>query len=52
MTFALVAQKALCYFEGGDLATLASDVRQRLVTAAARDVAPVSVVRVSDRLVG
>jgi hypothetical protein len=32
----VVAQKALCYFEGGDLATLGDAVKQRLVTAASR----------------
>ena len=33
----LVAQKALTYFEGGDLATLSHDARQRLVAEAGRD---------------
>jgi hypothetical protein len=33
----LVAQKALCYFEGGDLDTLAPSVRERLIAAAAVD---------------
>jgi hypothetical protein len=36
----LVAQKALCYFEGGDLATLEESLRARLVTVAAREVSP------------
>lgn len=34
----LVAQKALTYFEGGDLATLDPDTRQQLIAAAGRDV--------------
>jgi hypothetical protein len=33
----LVAQKALVYFEGGDLDTLSEDVRQRLIAEATRD---------------
>jgi hypothetical protein len=33
----LVAQKALAYFEGGDLGTLAEGVRQRLTGEATRD---------------
>jgi hypothetical protein len=35
----LVAQKALAYFEGGDLASLSPDARQRLVAEAAHDLA-------------
>lgn len=34
----LIAQKALCYFEGGDLADLDERVRDRLLAAAAHDV--------------
>jgi hypothetical protein len=33
----IVAQKALTYFEGGDLATLSDDAKGRLVAEAARD---------------
>jgi hypothetical protein len=33
----VVAQKALCYFDGGDLASLDSVVRDRLLAAASRD---------------
>lgn len=36
----LIAQKTLCYFKGGDLDLLASDVRSRLLAAAGRDVEP------------
>ena len=46
----IVAQKALCYFEGGDLATLGEDVRLRLVAAASRDLDLPELPRVSDRL--
>jgi hypothetical protein len=46
----LTAQKALCYFEGGDLGTLDADARARLVEAAARDLVPASLPLVSTRL--
>ena len=35
----VVAQKALCYFEGGDLVTLEDAARSRLVAAAGHDLA-------------
>ena len=34
----ITARKALCYFEGGDLATLDPSVRLRLEAAASEDV--------------
>jgi len=34
----LIAQKALCYFKGGDLDSLETDVRDRLLAAAGHDV--------------
>jgi len=46
----LVAQKALCYFEGGDLDTLDAVMRQRLLDAAARDVTPSQLSPASSRL--
>jgi hypothetical protein len=36
----LVAQKALCYFKGGDLESLEDTVRARLLAAAAHDLVP------------
>jgi hypothetical protein len=36
----LIAQKTLCYFKGGDLDSLDADVRNRLLSAAGRDVIP------------
>ena len=48
----LVAQKALCYFEGGDLATLPPDVKARLVTAASHSVDVPDVPLISSRLDG
>lgn len=46
----IAAQKALCYFEGGDLATLGDAVKQRLVAAASRDVEAVAMPLASSRL--
>ncbi len=46
----LIAQKALCYFEGGDLASLEVRVRDRLVAAAAHDVVPANLAVRSPRL--
>lgn len=46
----LVAQKALCYFEGGDLSSLDASARERLVTAAGRDITPAAVTLRSPRL--
>jgi hypothetical protein len=46
----LIAQKALCYFEGGDLASLNNRVRDRLVTAAAHDLVPSTLSVRSSRL--
>ena len=46
----LVAQKALVYFEGGDLATLSQQARQRLVAEAARDIDIPSVSLAAPRL--
>jgi hypothetical protein len=46
----LVAQKALVYFEGGDLATLSREARQRLVAEAARDLDIPTLPLVSPRL--
>lgn len=46
----IVAQKALCYFVGGDLDSLEPKLRQRLVDAATRDVAPAQITRSSQRL--
>ena len=36
----LIAQKTLCYFKGGDLDSLDAGVRNRLLSAAGRDVIP------------
>jgi hypothetical protein len=36
----LIAQKALCYFKGGDLESLSLGARDRLLAAAAHDVVP------------
>jgi hypothetical protein len=36
----LIAQKTLCYFEGGDLESLDGDVRNALLAAAGHDVTP------------
>jgi hypothetical protein len=46
----LVAQKALCYFEGGDLDTLEPALRKRLVDAATHDVTPAELPLASPRL--
>jgi hypothetical protein len=46
----LVAQKALAYFEGGDLGTLAEGVRRRLTGEAARDLQVVPLALRSTRL--
>lgn len=46
----LVAQKALAFFEGGDLAGLPAAVRERLTAEATRDLEPEPVSRASDRL--
>lgn len=46
----IIAQKALCFFEGGDLATLGSETRQRLVTAARGDLEIPVIPLVSSRL--
>jgi hypothetical protein len=46
----LVAQKALSYFEGGDLASLDDAARARLVSAAVREVTPTAMQRRSTRL--
>ncbi len=46
----LIAQKALCYFEGGDLETLDATARERLLTAAVREVEPAYIPRISPRL--
>jgi hypothetical protein len=46
----LVARKALCYFEGGDLSTLPPGTRERLVRAASADVVPTPFARSSPRL--
>lgn len=46
----LIAQKTLCYFEGGDLESLDSDVRARLMAAAGRDVTPSTLPLRSPRL--
>ena len=36
----IIAQKSLCYFQGGDLASLESHVRDQLVAAAGHDLRP------------
>ena len=36
----LIAQKTLCYFEGGDLESLDANVRDRLLAASEHDVMP------------
>jgi hypothetical protein len=36
----LIAQKTLCYFQGGDLESLDVNVRDRLLAAAGHDVMP------------
>ena len=36
----LIAQKTLCYFKGGDLDSLDAGVRNRLLSAAGRDIIP------------
>ena len=46
----LVAQKALAYFEGGDLGTLGDDVRRRLTTEATQDLRVVPLALRSARL--
>ena len=46
----LVAQKTLAYFEGGDLAELPVDVRDLLVSHAARDLRVVAAPKISARL--
>jgi hypothetical protein len=46
----LVAQKALTYFEGGDLDSLDSKARQRLVAEAGRDLTIPSLALASTRL--
>jgi hypothetical protein len=46
----LIAQKALCYFKGGDLGALDARVRDRLLAAAARDIAPSALTVRSARL--
>jgi nucleotidyltransferase AbiEii toxin of type IV toxin-antitoxin system len=46
----LIAQKTLCYFKGGDLDRLASDVRSCLLAAAGRDVVPSTLSLRSPRL--
>jgi hypothetical protein len=46
----LVAQKALCYFEGGDLASLDARARASLISAATRDVTPAMLTLRSPRL--
>ncbi len=46
----LVAQKALAYFEGGDLGTLSEDARRRLTSAATRDLSVVPPALRSTRL--
>ncbi len=46
----LVAQKALCYFEGGDLDTLDEAARARLVTAAAHEIEPLAISRTATRV--
>jgi hypothetical protein len=46
----LIAQKTLCYFQGGDLASLDTDVRDRLLAAAGHDVTPTTLHVRSPRL--
>jgi Nucleotidyl transferase AbiEii toxin, Type IV TA system len=46
----LLAQKALAYFEGGDLASLGDDVRKRLIAEAVRDLYVVPLALRSTRL--
>lgn len=46
----LIAQKTLCYFEGGDLGSLDSGVRNKLLAAAGRDVIPSTLNLRSQRL--
>ncbi|MBA2539834.1 MAG: nucleotidyl transferase AbiEii/AbiGii toxin family protein [Deltaproteobacteria bacterium] len=46
----LVAQKALCYFEGGDLDTLEASIRERLLLEAGRDVVVQAIASRSPRL--
>jgi hypothetical protein len=46
----LIAQKALCYFEGGDLASLDNTVRDLLLAAAAHDLVPSNLAVRSPRL--
>jgi hypothetical protein len=46
----IVACKALCYFEGGDLDTLPEDVKHLLTTEAARDIDVKPLPRTSQRL--
>ncbi|HEY0483047.1 MAG TPA: nucleotidyl transferase AbiEii/AbiGii toxin family protein [Kofleriaceae bacterium] len=46
----LIAQKTLCYFEGGDLESLTTDVRGRLLATAGHDVTPSTLTLRSPRL--
>ena len=48
----ITARKALCYFEGGDLATLDAATRAKLMAAASDDGPPTAVELVADRLEG
>src|SRR6185295_17415524 len=46
----LIAQKALAYFEGGDLASLPARVKQLLVAHATRDVEAPPLPKLAERL--
>lgn len=48
--FGGIAQKTLCYFKGGDLESLDSDMRARLLAAAGHDVTPSTLALRSPRL--